>query len=76
MTEAELIKCYKNALHKKVSVTCTNGTLFDGICSGFTRAIDNEPEIASIMLDPIGKTENIFYDIFANEIESIEVVES
>ncbi|MGP1576359.1 MAG: hypothetical protein ACTTH7_02550 [Treponema sp.] len=75
MTETELIKCYKNSLHKKVMVTCTNGTVFDGICSGFTRAIDNEPEIASIMLDSISKTEKIFYDIFANEIERIEVLD-
>lgn len=72
MTETELIECYRNSLHKKVTVKCTNGALFDGVCCGFTRAIDNEPEIASIMLDPIGKTEKIFYDIFANEIESIE----
>ena len=75
MTEAELIECYKNSLHKKLTVKCTNGALFNGICSGFTQAIDNEPEIASIMLAPIGKTEKIFYDIFANEIESIEVLE-
>ena len=75
MTETELIECYRNSLHKQVSVKCTNGALFDGVCSGFTQAIDNEPEIASIMLDPIGKTEKIFYDIFANEIESIEIVE-
>ena len=75
MTETELIECYKKSLHKKITVKCTNGALFTGICSGFTRATDNEPEIASIMLNPIGKTEKIFYDIFANEIESIEVVE-
>ncbi|UTC82726.1 hypothetical protein [Treponema denticola] len=74
MTEKELIEIYKKNLHKQIKVKCTDGNIFEGFCSGFTRAVDNEPEISSIMLDPIKKSKNIYYDILATEIDAIETL--
>ena len=43
MTEKELWGYFG----KKVKVKCTTGEVIKGIVKGFTRAIDNDPEVAS-----------------------------
>lgn len=75
MTEQELAGIYKKAFHKNIKVKDITGKVFEGVCSGFTWAVDNDPEIASIMLDPVKDKKSMYYDIFATEIESIEVME-
>ena len=56
---------------KNVKVTCIGGQVIKGYCSEFTKALDNEPEEASIILDNGvgGLTE-----IYQHEIKNIEEV--
>lgn len=55
---------------KDIKVTCIDGQVIEGFCSIFIKALDNEPEIASIAIDdPPGLIE-----IYQNEIESIEIL--
>ena len=58
---------------KNVRVICTNGKKFVGRCAIFTQALDNEPEIASIMLE----IPNIssYIEIMQNEIKSIDILD-
>lgn len=65
MTEKELWVYFG----KKVRVKCNTGKIIEGMVKGFTRAIDNEPEVASI---EIPYSDNGSYEIMANEIEKIE----
>jgi hypothetical protein len=59
-----------NARGNNIKITCIDNQVIEGICSIFTQAIDNEPEIASISIDnPPGLIE-----IYLNEIKSIEEI--
>lgn len=55
---------------KEIKVTCLNGKIFSGKCTDFTQALDNEPEVDSIGL----KVNDISYELYENEIKSIEVI--
>lgn len=55
---------------KEIKVTCLNGKIFNGKCTDFTQALDNEPEIDSIGLNVNG----ISYELYENEIKSVEVI--
>ncbi len=67
MTERELWGYFG----KRVRVTCTTGEVVEGIAAYFTKAIDNEPEVASI---GIPQSYGGIIDITADEIKSIEVL--
>lgn len=55
---------------KTIKVTCLSGNTFQGKCTDYTQAIDNEPEIASIGVD----TESSSYELYENEIKNIEII--
>lgn len=55
---------------KKIRVNCLSGEVFEGKCTDFTQALDNEPEIDSIGLESAG----LNYELYENEIESIEII--
>lgn len=58
-------------LGKKVRITFKDGsTPMSGVCAGYTRAIDNEPEIAEIDIDT--GVDGAYYGLMENEIEKIE----
>ena len=58
-------------LGKQVRVTFRDGSPpMRGTCVGYTRAVDNEPEIAEIDLDT--GTAGVLYGLMENEIEAIE----
>ncbi|HEX2986142.1 MAG TPA: hypothetical protein VHO71_04930 [Caproiciproducens sp.] len=66
MTELELYQFEG----KNIRITCTNGKVFSGFCCTVTQALDNEPEVASIVIERerMGLTE-----IMLPEIQSIIV---
>jgi len=55
---------------KNIKVTCIDEQIIEGKCDGYTQALDNEPEIASISIERIGYG----IEIYENEIKSIEVI--
>lgn len=55
---------------KKVKITLEEDEVLQGKCVEFTKAIDNDPEIDSIDV----KIKDKVYEIYANEIKSIEVL--
>lgn len=67
MTEKELW----NYFGKKVRVTCVNDMVKQGKAEYFTKAIDNDPEVASI---GIPYSDSGLYDITADEIKKIEIL--
>lgn len=67
MTERELWQYFG----KKIRVTCINGKVIEGVAEYFTKAVDNDPEVASI---GIPYSDNGVYDITADEIKSIEII--
>jgi hypothetical protein len=60
----------KEFIGKKIRITTDEGKVFEGKCTDFTPAIDNEPEIDSIGLETTG----LSYEIYQNEIRNIEVI--
>lgn len=66
MTENELYK-YRG---KNIRVTCIDGQVLTGFCSMVTQAVDNDPEIASIVIEPKGGG---LTEIMLPEIQSITV---
>ena len=62
---------------KNIKVICNDGQIIKGKCDEYTQALDNEPEIASISIASISIA-RIGYgiEIYENEIESIEVIDS
>lgn len=60
-------------LGKQIKIITTDKQEFIGKAIGFTQALDNEPEIASI--DIRNEEDNRVYELYENEIKSIEVVE-
>ncbi|ABE99468.1 TPA: hypothetical protein KN209_003161 [Clostridioides difficile] len=53
---------------KNVQITCVDKQIIRGKCDGYTQALDNEPEIASISIARDGYG----IEVYENEIESIE----
>lgn len=68
MTERELWSYFG----KKIRVTCIDNTVIEGKAEYFTKAIDNNPEVASI---GIPYSDNGLYDITTDEIKKIEIIE-
>lgn len=64
MTENELYQ-YRG---RNIRVICTDGKVLSGFCSIVTQALDNDPEVASIVIENRGLTE-----IMLPEIQSITV---
>lgn len=60
---------------KQIRVECIDEIIIEGKCVGYTQAIDNEPEIASIYIEndeTIKK--NTLYEVYENQIKSIEIL--
>ena len=64
MTELELYQFEG----KNIRITCIDGKEFSGFCCTVTQALDNEPEVASIVIETDHLTE-----IMLPEIQSITV---
>jgi hypothetical protein len=54
----------------QVRITCVDGTIVEGFYSIYTRAGDNEPEIASVTIE----TPEGFIEVYENKIKSIEIL--
>ena len=54
----------------KLKIICSNSKVIEGTYNGYTQAIDNDPEVASIGI----KTDEFSYELNEDEIESIEVI--
>lgn len=65
-----MIKLYEY-VDKKIKVTLVEGDIIIGKCIDYTKAVNNDPEIDSIDL----KIKKDIYELYENEIESIEIVE-
>ena len=48
----------------------SDGQIVEGYCDGYTQALDNDTEIASISIEK----EEYSIEIYENEIESIEIM--
>jgi hypothetical protein len=59
---------------KRIRVIDTEGQVFEGKCTDYTQALDNEPEIDSIGVETEPGS-GYSYEIYENEIESIEIIE-
>lgn len=66
MTENEL---YQYRGHN-IRVTCTDGQMLSGFCSIVTQALDNDPEVASIVIEP---GSGGLIEILLPEIQSITI---
>ncbi|MEW8955598.1 hypothetical protein [Clostridium sp.] len=60
----------KDGYKKNVKVTCINGTTVKGFYSIYTQALDNDPEIASIIVED---NNGSLVEIYENEIKEIEI---
>ncbi|MDU4953471.1 MAG: hypothetical protein SO128_13170 [Clostridium cadaveris] len=65
-----IMKTHKLNNELRLKVTSIDGTVVTGPYGGFTQALDNEPEIASISITKQGYG----IEIYENEIKSIEVI--
>lgn len=70
MTEKEL----SSYLGKRIRVKCIDGDIVEGYCDVFTRALDNEPEVAEISLKTDYYSSGLI-GVLLPEIKSIEVLE-
>jgi len=63
----------KNKLNNKLKlkIVCTDGEIVEGPYGGYTQALDNDPEIASISI----KRNSYNVELDETEIKSIEVIE-
>ena len=73
--EAEMYRSVGN----KIRVTCFDGTVLEGMCSEFSSAYDNDPEIASITLKngiKVNDNEELYplTEVFEIEIKRIELI--
>jgi hypothetical protein len=59
---------------KRVRVVTVDGQVFEGDCTDYTQPLDNDPEIASIGVVTQPKS-GFAYELYENEIKSIEVIE-
>lgn len=53
-----------------LKITCVDGQIIQGPYDGYTQALDNEPEIASIYI----KKDGYSIELYENEIKSIEAI--
>lgn len=58
---------------KRIKIITNDGNVYIGKASGFTQALDNEPEIDEI--DIRNEKDNRLYGLLENEIASIEILE-
>lgn len=66
----KIMKKHKLNSELNLKVVTVDGKVFIGPYNGFTQALDNEPEIASICIARTGYG----IEIYENEIKSIEVI--
>ncbi|WP_062353302.1 hypothetical protein [Bacillus kwashiorkori] len=59
---------------KKIRLMDVDGQVFEGKCTDYTQALDNEPEIESIGIETVSGAD-YSYEIYENEIKSIEIIE-
>ncbi|HAT4125223.1 TPA: hypothetical protein I9Z60_001575 [Clostridium perfringens] len=64
------MKTYKLDNNLKLKIKTVDGNIIIGPYEGFTQALDNEPEIASIEL----KRDGYNIELYENEIKFIEVI--
>lgn len=57
-------------INKTIRVIFIDGEVLSGKCEGYTQALDNEPEVASIDI----RVDDILTEIMENEIESVEIL--
>ena len=66
----EIMKKHKLNSELNLKIVTIDGEVITGSYGGFTQALDNEPEVASICISKIGYG----IEIYENEIKSIEVI--
>lgn len=71
MTLSKMEREMALAAGKSVKVTLKDGAIFQGYCSDFTQALDNEPEVAEIGID---RGFGSIIGIKEYEIEKIELM--
>ncbi|MDM0453917.1 hypothetical protein QTH16_04630 [Clostridium perfringens] len=69
-TLRNIMKTHKLDNSLKLKIKTIDGNIIIGPYEGFTQALDNEPEIASIEI----KKEGYNIELYENEIKSIETV--
>lgn len=69
-TLRDIMKTHKLNNNLKLKIKTIDGNIVTGPYEGFTQALDNEPEIASIEI----KKEGYSLELYENEIKSIEVI--
>lgn len=72
--ELELEKFVKNNLKRNIRVFCNDGDEIIGLCCGFTKALDNTPEVAEIGLRTKTYSSGVTC-ITLPEIDKIEVID-
>jgi hypothetical protein len=60
----------KKSYNKNIKVKCLDGTEVEGFCSVYNNALDNELEIASIIIET---SNGSFIEVYENEIKTIEI---
>lgn len=66
----EIMKKHKLNSELNLKIVTIDGEVITGPYGGFTQALDNEPETASICISKVGYG----IEIYENEIKSIEVI--
>lgn len=66
----EIMKQHKLNSELNLKIVTVDGEIITGPYGGFTQALDNEPEIASISISKTGYG----IEMYENEIKSIEVI--
>lgn len=61
----------KGAYNKNVEVTCISGNILKGFYSIYTQALDNECNIASIIIED---SKGSLIEIYENEIKEIQII--
>jgi len=61
----------KNGYKQDVKITCIDGTIVKGFYSVYTQALDNDPEVASIIIE---SSNGSLIEIYENDIKSIEIM--
>lgn len=69
-TLRDIMKTHKLDNSLKLKIKTTDGNIVVGPYGGFTQALDNEPEIASIEI----KEDGYNIELYENEIKSIEII--
>lgn len=66
----EIMKEHKLNSELNLKIITVDGKIITGPYGGFTQALDNEPEIASICISKV----DYGIEVYENEIKSIEVI--